>query len=122
MSEDRGEDRVRNLLGRFGMGGFEEELPLGSWQLEFAFVRSRVDVEVDRFSHRNNDQLERDRLRDAQLVEWGWKVVRIDSDKDIAPQMADVALAIRANGGRAPLREIETHLQNLAPLDIGDGG
>ena len=49
----------------------------GAYELDFAYVRERIDVEVDGWAtHGSRRAFEADRARDAYLTGAGWVVVR----------------------------------------------
>jgi very-short-patch-repair endonuclease len=65
------------------------------WEVDFHWPGERLVVETDGWSaHRGRGAFERDRVKDAQLVEAGWRVVRITrarlarGPRDVAAQLA----------------------------------
>jgi very-short-patch-repair endonuclease len=48
-----------------------------SYELDFAYVDERIDIEVDGWAHHGSrDAFEADRRRDAELTALGWAVLR----------------------------------------------
>ena len=65
----------------------ETQFPLGPYRLDFAIPAERINIEADGWVHGNRDVRARDRERDRTVKGWGWVVVRIDADEDIAAQL-----------------------------------
>lgn len=68
-------------------------------ELDFAFPRLRLGLEIDGPTHDTQVQRERDRRRDAKLAAQGWTIVRVPAD-----EAANAAIALRrvVDLGRLP--------------------
>ena len=67
------------LAGFAALGvAVEQQVEIGAYRLDFAFVDARVAVEVDghAFHDRTPEQAQRDRARDRELVARGWTPLR----------------------------------------------
>jgi len=84
-----GEALVAIQLGALGYtpADVATQFNLGQFKLDFALVPERVAIEADGWVHTARDVRKRDALRNRQLREWGWTVVRIDVDGDIGEQL-----------------------------------
>jgi very-short-patch-repair endonuclease len=72
------EERMLTLCRRRGLPAPVVNGEVGRWELDFHWPDQRLAVETDAWSsHGGRGAFERDRLKDAQLVEAGWRVVRI---------------------------------------------
>lgn len=60
---------------------------LGPYKLDFALVAERIDIEADGWVHTARNVRRRGAVRDRQLREWGWTVIRIDLSEDIDEQL-----------------------------------
>lgn len=66
----------------------ETQFRLGPYRLDFAIPAARIDIEADGWVHGTRQVRRRDSQRDWQVKEWGWVVVRIDTEcGDIAGQL-----------------------------------
>jgi very-short-patch-repair endonuclease len=79
---------LRNL--GYSPRNIETQFNLGPFKLDFAIVAARIDIEADGWVHTTSDVRKRDRLRDRQIREWGWTVIRIDLSKDLREQLKAV--------------------------------
>lgn len=77
--ETRTEEVVRLALDQLGVA-YEQELKVGTYRLDFAVTKDKIDIEVDGVYW--HDPLE-DRRRDNKLAHYGWRTIRI-TDKEIA--------------------------------------
>jgi very-short-patch-repair endonuclease len=69
--------RVAALFRRHGIVGWTFHARVASFEVDFAFVRERVVVEVDGYAHhRGRVAFGGDRRRDATLASLGWVVLR----------------------------------------------
>jgi very-short-patch-repair endonuclease/predicted transcriptional regulator of viral defense system len=72
------EERMLALCRRAGLPAPLVNQVVAGWEVDFLWPDQRLAVETDGWSsHRGRGAFERDRLRDAALVEAGWRVVRI---------------------------------------------
>lgn len=85
-----GEAKVALELRRLGYrpDDVATQFRLGPYKLDFALVAERIDIEADGWVHTARDVRRRDAVRDRRLREWGWTVIRIDVDDDLAEQIA----------------------------------
>jgi len=72
------ERRFMGYLKEHGIKGWIREFPLGKSQLDFAFPKYKIDVEIDGPSHLLPNRKKADRNRDARLKQMGWRVLRFD--------------------------------------------
>jgi very-short-patch-repair endonuclease len=88
------EERMLALCRRQGLALPEvNSEPLG-FEVDFAWPAQRLAVETDGWAaHRTRGAFERDRLRDAALVEAHWRVIRI-TRRRLAREPAEVAALI----------------------------
>lgn len=57
---------------------YEEQYSIGSYQLDFAFLDSKIDLEIDGDQHYLDQRIvESDIRRNEYLQKLGWKVVRV---------------------------------------------
>jgi very-short-patch-repair endonuclease len=56
---------------------FRKQYPIGRMTADFACLSHRLIIEVDGESHGQDDQMQRDELRDEFLRQEGFKVMRI---------------------------------------------
>jgi very-short-patch-repair endonuclease len=72
------EERMLALLRRGGVETPETNVAIGSVEVDFMWRTQRVIVEVDGWgSHGLPSAFERDRRRDAELENDGWRVIRV---------------------------------------------
>ncbi len=92
---NHGEAKVAMALSKLGWppSRVRTQFPLGPYRLDFALPMERVDIEADGWVHTSAVVANRDRKRDADLAAWGWQVVRIDTQGDVA--VATVGEALR---------------------------
>jgi very-short-patch-repair endonuclease len=67
----------------------------GSYELDFAQLEHRVNVEIDGPEHRHGHRPAKDAARDAELKRQGWRVVRIPN-ADVDANAERVAAQIHA--------------------------
>lgn len=85
-----GEAKVALHLGHLGYRPEDvaTQFNLGPYKLDFALVAERIDIEADGWVHTARGVRRRDAVRDRRLREWGWTVIRVDVDDDLAEQVA----------------------------------
>lgn len=85
--ESYAELTFRNLLEKNEISGWTQEYPMSIYQLDFAFVEKKIDVEIDGNTHLAENVKEIDKKRDLYVKDQGWKVLRIKaSDLKRDPQ------------------------------------
>ena len=72
---------------------FRRQFPVLKYYADFACLSARLLIEVDGIAHDMGDRPERDELRDAELTQAGWRVVRIPAT-DILKDVQAAAEAI----------------------------
>lgn len=89
------EERMLALCRRAGVPSPVVNGEVERWEVDFHWPGQRLVVETDGWSaHRGRGAFERDRVKDAQLVEAGWRVVRFTrarlarEPRDVAAQLA----------------------------------
>jgi Transcriptional regulator, AbiEi antitoxin/Protein of unknown function (DUF559) len=76
------EERMLTLCRRRGLPPPVVNGEVGRWDVDFHWPCERLIVETDAWSsHGGRGAFERDRAKDAQLVEAGWRVVRITRNR-----------------------------------------
>ena len=71
------ERKLIALLRAAGIRGWVQHYRLAGWELDFAFPKSRVAVEVDGWAwHQDAQAFRRDRQRQNLIVLAGWTVLR----------------------------------------------
>lgn len=78
------------------IAGYERELKVGRWFIDFAFTDKKIAIEIDGKQHKDRKHL--DEQKDNFLIENGWKVFRIEwfnpvSEKNkerLYPQIEDM--------------------------------
>lgn len=90
------EQKVWALLRAGGIGGhkFRRQHPIGPYIVDFACDRLRLVIEIDGGVHQIDDVVIRDHLRQADLEDLGWTVLRFTNDQALA-EPARIAVAIR---------------------------
>lgn len=75
-----GENNIARMLDILGFkpDDVEQQFNIGKFQLDFALVADRINIEADGWAHGNKRQQQRDKERNRQLLKWGWSVIRID--------------------------------------------
>lgn len=72
------ERKVERLLASSGLPPYEREHPVGEFRLDFAWPQRRVGVEADgRLWHSTRADFARDRRKHNDLLDRGWRVVRV---------------------------------------------
>jgi very-short-patch-repair endonuclease len=72
------EERFLALIREAGLPEPEANAELGPYEIDFLWRDERLAVEVDSWSfHSDRKAFEDDRRRDAELVSWGFRVIRI---------------------------------------------
>ena len=79
----------QQLKQRPGGFQFRKQHPLGPYVLDFVCLRARLAIEVDGEAHNRGDQPQRDEVRDAFVLNEGFKTVRIPAT-DVLKNMASV--------------------------------
>ena len=59
---------------------FRRQVPLHGYIVDFVCLEARLVIEVDGATHSTDDELQRDRLREAALFESGYSILRFTSD------------------------------------------
>lgn len=71
------EEYWKNVLDSNDMQ-YEEQYQIGPYQLDFAFLKNKIDLEIDGDQHYLDERIvESDKRRTLYLEEKGWKVIRI---------------------------------------------
>jgi very-short-patch-repair endonuclease len=72
------EERVLELVRAAGLPPPEANARVGPYEVDFVWRDRRLIVEVDGYAfHSTRPKFERDRERDASLVNQGWRVIRV---------------------------------------------
>lgn len=72
------EKYFNNLLINEGITNFEREFPIKRYSLDFAFVKNKIDLEIDGSQHYTDNRIaQHDIKRTENLKRIGWKVVRV---------------------------------------------
>ena len=72
------EERLLTLIREAGLPPPEANSPLGPYEIDFLWRRARLAVEIDGWTfHGDRAAFETDRRRDADLVSWGYRVIRV---------------------------------------------
>ena len=85
---------------------FRRQTPIGNYIADFAWLSARIVVEVDGISHEMEEQLERDRRKDAFLRREGFEVFRVNDNEVIAnlpSAFSAIEQALRSRLGAPPL-------------------
>ena len=102
----------RNQLGVH----FRRQHPVGMFIVDFAAVSARIVVDVDGATHHD---LERERLRDTELQEGGWRVLHF-TNQDIEDGIEGVVDSIRqALGPRSEPDKIDRSLPTRQTSNTG---
>lgn len=56
----------------------ERYFRIGLYELDFCCLESKIDIEIDGGTHKQDNVKEKDQRRDQCLKQLGWKVIRID--------------------------------------------
>jgi very-short-patch-repair endonuclease len=57
---------------------YEEQYQIGPYQLDFAFPKKKIDLEIDGDQHHLDPRVVKsDKRRNAYLAELGWKTIRV---------------------------------------------
>jgi very-short-patch-repair endonuclease len=68
----------RKQLSEFG---FRRQVPLCGFIVDFACTEARLVIEVDGATHSTDEEIERDRFRDAKLSSNGNSILRFTNDE-----------------------------------------
>ena len=125
-----GEAEVARQLGLLGYTprDVETQFRLGPYRLDFAIPAERIDIEADGWVHGTRQVRRRDSLRDQKVKEWGWVVIRIDTERDdIAGQLRRrVPSRSRIKDYGETLRQVDfifkAYLDRLQSRGIADPG
>ena len=84
-------------LRKPGIAGlrFRRQAPVGLYIADFFCPQHRLIVEVDCGHHSSNEEAQRDRDRDAWLIEQGYRIVRVWNN-DVLSNIDGVCAAIAA--------------------------
>lgn len=66
-----------SLFENEGIFGWEREVKIGKWFIDFAFADLKLAVEIDGRQHEDSDRKATDEKKDLFLKNLGWKVIRI---------------------------------------------
>jgi very-short-patch-repair endonuclease len=77
---------------------FVRQEPIGPYYVDFICRERRLVVEVDGGQHADNP---RDRHRDRDLAEWGYRILRVWNN-DVLQKLEGVLLMLRSELGPAP--------------------
>jgi very-short-patch-repair endonuclease len=72
---------------------FRKQHPLGPYALYFACLKARLAIEVDGISHEMGDRTQRDEVRDARVLEQGFRTMGIPAH-EVLKNMEGVLIAI----------------------------
>jgi very-short-patch-repair endonuclease len=108
MVSTAGEKEMWKCLRSFRSHGarFRRQTPIGNYIADFAWLSARIVIEVDGVSHEAEEQVERDRRKDAFLRREGFEVFRVNDDEVIANSpraFAAIDAAIRRKLDAPPL-------------------
>jgi very-short-patch-repair endonuclease len=98
------ESRVRMALVLAGLPTPHVQFPVGRYRLDLAYPEVLLGIEYDGAHHRDADQARRDLVREAELGQAGWRVLRyparvvLGSPESIAAEVRSTLAGIR--GGR----------------------
>ncbi|WP_226372738.1 endonuclease domain-containing protein [Allosphingosinicella flava] len=91
----------RELKRRPGGFKFRRQLPQCGYILDFACLEARLGIEIDGEAHEREDRVERDRVRDQQLIQVGFNTIRFPA-RDVLQNIEGVVTSIiewcRASG------------------------
>jgi very-short-patch-repair endonuclease len=59
------------------IAGWERDLKVGRWFIDFAFEDKKLAVEIDGRQHQDGERKQSDKIKDAYLQNKGWQVIRI---------------------------------------------
>lgn len=62
--------------------GWTQEYPIYRYSLDFAFLKEKINIEVDGSTHNIESVIEKDKIRNKRLNDDGWVILRI-SDYDV---------------------------------------
>ena len=74
---------------------FRQQVPIDRYIVDFACLSQRLIIEVDGATHSTNEELERDRMREAFLIEQEFRVLRF-WNRDVFDNMRGVLDSIVA--------------------------
>ncbi len=83
----------QQLKTRPGGFAFRKQHPIGTYSLDFACVRARLDIEVDGEAHERGDRPERDAARDVWVKAKGFATLRIPA-REVLRNMEGVIIGI----------------------------
>ena len=81
------------MLGGLWEAPFVTQHPFGPYTLDFAYLRVRLDVEIDGKAHETPERARKDRRRDEYLRDRGWNVLRVPA-RDVYADAASVARVV----------------------------
>jgi len=83
------------VLSRGQMMGykFQRQRPIDNYIVDFICLPLRLIIEVDGITHENEENIIRDKLRDINLVEHGYTVLRFSS-WEVLNKVVDVSIII----------------------------
>jgi very-short-patch-repair endonuclease len=98
------ERTLLRALRKAGVAGFETNVYLGRWEVDFYWPKSELVVEVDAYStHSSPWAFERDRKKTAELEELGMKVHRVTKrriDDELGAVVAEIQRFIERGSSR----------------------
>lgn len=74
--ESYAEKTFRILLEKNGIEGWIQEYPVSIYQMDFAFIKNKIDVEIDGNTHLLENVKKIDDRRDLYMESIGWRVIR----------------------------------------------
>lgn len=101
-SQSKPEREAEQILLNYGLE-FAKEHRVGKYFLDFAFVKEKVDLEIDGRQHEDAEVRIKDDKRDRFLISLGWKVVRVKWNQIAAvAQMVECVLGKNEVAGSIP--------------------
>jgi very-short-patch-repair endonuclease len=67
----------RECLEKNEIKGWIQEYPYKRYSLDFAFIRYKINIEIDGSTHNLESVINKDKVRDETLIKNGWKVIRV---------------------------------------------
>jgi very-short-patch-repair endonuclease len=85
------------------LGGFECNMPVGIYFIDFAFQEQMIAVEIDGKSHDTPEQKFKDKIKNKYLLGVGWTVIRIKAYNEVKAKEAISLISAYPNSIRAGL-------------------
>lgn len=89
---------------------YTEQYQIGPYQLDFAFLEAKIDLEIDGDQHYLDERIvQSDKRRNAYLENLGWKIIRVrwSEYKNIEDKRAFVATLLKTITDQCPERRRE---------------